>query len=202
MQPLALLTTGIVAFVTTNVEDLLVLIVLFAQPNPRKHAREVMAGYCSGVGVLILLSIVGALGLLLVPDRLFGLLGLVPIVLGVWTLKRRRASHEPTGEGLAAADWVGHEVTFARIFLLTVSQGADNLVVYIPLLARVGWSSAAVIVAVFAAMLALYCLATYRLGDKLVMTRTLRRIGRLEPPVLFILVGCYVFVVDGLLRWL
>jgi cadmium resistance protein CadD (predicted permease) len=189
MQPLALLTTGIVAFVTTNVEDLLILIVLFTQPEPRKHAREVMAGYCLGVGVLILFSIVGALGLLLVPDRLFGLLGLVPIVLGVWMLRRRRASREP-------------EVTFAGIFSLTISQGADNLVVYIPLFARIGWSSAIVVVAVFAAMLALYCLATYRLGDKLVMTRTLQRIGRLEPPVVFILVGCYVFVVDGLLRWL
>jgi cadmium resistance protein CadD (predicted permease) len=224
MVPITPLAIGVVSFVTTNVEDVLVLLLLMAQPRSRVRPRAAMAGYCLGFATLVLLSLLGAAGLHLLPDRLAGLLGLVPIAIGLWMLSQRRrerasadavaAGYRPQGEVPAAtrdrasADAVAAgyrpqgEISAARMFWLTITQGSDNLVVYIPLFQRLDRVSIIVVLASFAAMLALYCLLAYRLGRHPALDRALQRIGRLEPPFVFIAVGTYVFVFDGLRQWL
>ena len=93
------------------------------------------------------------------------------------------------------------EVSATRMFGLTISQGSDNLVVYIPLFQRIDRLSILLVLASFAGMLALYCLLAYRLGRHPALDRALQRIGRLEPPFVFIAVGAYVFIFDGVRRW-
>jgi cadmium resistance protein CadD (predicted permease) len=201
MVQLAPLAIGVVSFVTTNIEDLLVLLLLMAQPRSRVRPGAVMAGYCLGVGTLVVLSLLGATGLRLLPDRLAGLLGLVPVAIGLWMLARRRGNRS-SGDTVKAGHRPQGEVSATRMFGLTISQGSDNLVVYTPLFQRIDRPSILLILASFAGMLALYCLLAYRLGRHPALDRALQRIGRLEPPFVFIFVGSYVFIADGLFRWL
>jgi cadmium resistance protein CadD (predicted permease) len=201
MVPITPLAIGVVSFVTTNVEDVLVLLLLMAQPRSRVRPRAAMAGYCLGFATLVLLSLLGAAGLHLLPDRLAGLLGLVPIAIGLWMLSQRRRERA-SADAVAAGYRPQGEISAARMFWLTITQGSDNLVVYIPLFQRLDRVSIIVVLASFAAMLALYCLLAYRLGRHPALDRALQRIGRLEPPFVFIAVGTYVFVFDGLRQWL
>jgi cadmium resistance protein CadD (predicted permease) len=178
-----------------------VLLLLMAQPRSRVRPRAAMAGYCLGFATLVLLSLLGAAGLHLLPDRLAGLLGLVPIAIGLWMLSQRRRERA-SADAVAAGYRPQGEISAARMFWLTITQGSDNLVVYIPLFQRLDRVSIIVVLASFAAMLALYCLLAYRLGRHPALDRALQRIGRLEPPFVFIAVGTYVFVFDGLRQWL
>ena len=82
---LGTVVTAAGVFAGTNVDDLLVLTVLFlaARASGRPRPWQIWAGQYAGIGVLVLVSVLAALGLTLVPDRWVGLLGLVPIALGV-----------------------------------------------------------------------------------------------------------------------
>ena len=77
--------TAIGVFAGTNVDDLIVLTVLFlsARAGGRPRAWQVWAGQYGGIAVLVAVSIGAALGLTVVPDRWVGLLGAVPFALGV-----------------------------------------------------------------------------------------------------------------------
>lgn len=72
-------------FAGTNVDDLVVLTVLFlsARATGRPRPWQIWSGQYAGIAVLVVVSALAALGLAAVPDRWVGLLGLVPIALGV-----------------------------------------------------------------------------------------------------------------------
>jgi cadmium resistance protein CadD (predicted permease) len=72
-------------FAATNVDDLVVLTVLFlacrAEGQPK--AWQIWAGQYVGIAALVAASGAAALGLAIVPESWVGLLGLVPVALGV-----------------------------------------------------------------------------------------------------------------------
>ena len=72
-------------FAGTNVDDLIVLTVLFlsgaATGTPRRW--QIWVGQYLGIAVLVAVSAVAAAGLSIVPDRWIGLLGLIPFGLGL-----------------------------------------------------------------------------------------------------------------------
>ncbi|WP_344833611.1 cadmium resistance transporter [Actinocorallia longicatena] len=72
-------------FAGTNVDDIIVLTVLFLASRAGGVPRpwRIWGGQYVGIAVLVLVSVVAALGLTIVPDDRVGLLGLVPFALGV-----------------------------------------------------------------------------------------------------------------------
>jgi len=71
-------------FAGTNVDDLIVLTVLFlAARAANRPAWPIWAGQYLGIAALVTVSLLAALGLTLIPDRWVPLLGLVPLALGV-----------------------------------------------------------------------------------------------------------------------
>jgi cadmium resistance protein CadD (predicted permease) len=79
------LAAAVGVFVGTNIDDIIVLTVLFlsARAAGRPQPCQIWAGQYTGIGALVAISAVAALGLALVPDPWVGLLGLVPFALGV-----------------------------------------------------------------------------------------------------------------------
>jgi cadmium resistance protein CadD (predicted permease) len=72
---------GIAAFVSTNIDDLLILIAFFA--TPRFPPFQIVLGQYIGMGSLIAVSLLGLLIALVVPRNLIGLIGLFPIAIGI-----------------------------------------------------------------------------------------------------------------------
>ena len=70
--------TGIVSFAATNVDDIFILMLFFSQTSEAFRNWHVVVGQYLGFAALVALSILGSLGVLIVPEEWIGLLGLVP----------------------------------------------------------------------------------------------------------------------------
>ena len=90
---LAFVGIGISAFVATNIDDIFILMLFFSSPNIQKG--QVVIGQYLGIGMLVIISTVGSLLAFIVPQYLIGLLGLVPISIGIIRLIQLRKSSKP-----------------------------------------------------------------------------------------------------------
>lgn len=99
-----------------------------------------------GFVVLLLLSLLGFLGALLIPASWIGLLGFYPVGKGMYEVRRRFFLKKSQPQevllpsslrekpSLLSALWAPQTVSIAT---MTIGNGADNLSVYIPLFAQI-----------------------------------------------------------------
>ena len=195
--------TGIAAVVyaSTNIDDLLLLAVFFADPRVRVSA--VVAGRLLGTAVLVGASVAAALLALAVPPEWIALLGFVPLILGLRLLPALFRKDEDEGsadeEGLADSDVVSRHGFVAQAFIVagvTLANGGDNLGVYIPLFASTP-SAIATYVVVFIVMTLVWCALGYVVVNNPVIGRRIRRYGHVLLPVVLIALG--LFILSGAL---
>ena len=77
----ALVGIGVAAFVSTNIDDLFILMIFFA--TPRFPSYQIVLGQYIGMGSLMGASLSGSLITLILPRNLIGLIGLFPIAIGI-----------------------------------------------------------------------------------------------------------------------
>jgi len=87
---LSLLGVGIGAFVATNIDDTFVLILLFSIPS--LLARNVIIGQFLGIALLVVISSFAALLALAIPAFAIGLMGFIPIIIGIKRLTKFHGS--------------------------------------------------------------------------------------------------------------
>ena len=188
----AALTTVLLAlgaFVGTNLDNLLALSGQLATTEHSRH-RRIIEGQVAATVVLLAFSALAGVAFATVPGRLLGLLGLVPIALGVRAvvlLLRQRADDRsmPAVGGLISS------------FLVTVVIGADNVAVYLPVLATSTMVAAiACLVIWLACDVGLISLAAW-LGRHPATERVVERAGPIALPVLYIVIGVVVLVRAG-----
>ncbi|WP_211245684.1 cadmium resistance transporter [Actinomadura oligospora] len=180
-------------FAGTNVDDIIVLTVLFlsARASGSPRVWEIWGGQYAGFVLLVLGSVVAALGLAVVPDAWVGLLGVVPLGLGVKGLVaavRARGDGSPVvASGLVAVAGV------------TVANGADNVSVYTPVFRAVGTASTVVMVCVFLVGVAVWCLAGSLLGAHKKVIEVVGRHGHWLVPTVFVVIGGLIVAESGVL---
>src|SRR5262245_52004225 len=133
MDLVAQLLVGVVTFASTNVDDLFVLALLFADSELRP--RSIVAGQLAGIGALVAASALAGLAAVAIPARWTALLGALPLALGVREMRVRRRSQRADAD---LDDAGGPPRSVARSQLLavaavTIANGGDNLAVYVPL---------------------------------------------------------------------
>lgn len=180
-------------FAGTNVDDLIVLTVLFlaSRAGGRPAPWQVWAGQYTGIGVLVLVSAVAALGLTIVPDQWVGLLGLIPFVLGVRGLLAAFRSHDASSSSVATG--------LFSVAGVTIANGADNISVYTPMFRTIGPTSSLVSVAVFAVLVAVWCLAAWWLGSHRRIIGITEKYGKWIVPVVFMLIGAVIVAESGVI---
>ncbi len=181
-------------FAGTNVDDIIVLTVLFLSSRAMGKPRpwQIWTGQYAGIGVLVAISAVAALGLTIVPDRWVGLVGLVPFGLGVRGLVKAiagRGGDEPPATVVATGA--------LSVMGVTVANGADNISVYTPLFRTIGPADSLVTVAVFVAGVAVWCLAGSWLGSHRKVIAVVERFGHWIVPGVFMLLGVAIVVESG-----
>jgi cadmium resistance transport/sequestration family protein len=193
-----LLRTVLVAvgvFAGTNVDDIIVLTVLFlaARAAGRPRPGQIWAGQYAGIAVLVAVSGLAALGLALVPDEWVGLLGLVPVALGVRGLVGTLRGGGDDDEAPVAA---GNALAGAGV---TIANGADNIAVYTPMFRTLGAGGSVVVVLVFAVLIAVWCAAASWLGSHQRIINLVRRYGHWLVPLVFITIGLVILLESGVL---
>lgn len=176
-QYLAVLSAGVTTFAVTNIDDVFLLTFFFARRIP---TRRIVTGQFAGFAAIVGISLIGVWGALSMPHRWIRLLGVLPLAIGIKRLlqTRRAAAEQPSGstEGVAS------------IALLTVSNGADNIVVYVPffVMAR---SHLGLILIEYAAMVSIWCFVGRWLGSHDLILRSVDKWGRWAVPLVFVGLG-------------
>ncbi|MEV0582562.1 cadmium resistance transporter [Nonomuraea sp. NPDC050310] len=183
-------------FAGTNVDDLIILTVLFlsARAGGRPRPWQIWAGQYAGITALVLISILAALGLTIVPDAWTGLLGLLPLALGIRGLisaLRTRNDQDHTPPPVASG--------VLSIAGVTIANGADNISVYTPVFRTIGAVPTLVSIAVFAVGVALWCLAGSWLGSHPKVIDLVERYGRWLVPTVFIAIGTLIVLESGVI---
>jgi cadmium resistance protein CadD (predicted permease) len=91
----SVIITAITSFVSTNIDDIFVLMVLFSQTT--RYKSVVIGQYC-GIGLLFCISILGTLGVNFLPEKYIGFLGVLPILLGIRAWVTYKTQQEPKDE--------------------------------------------------------------------------------------------------------
>ena len=198
MEPLASSAAlGVVVFVATNVDDVLILAAFFADPTLAR--RSIVVGQFVGIGMLVLASAAAALVAFVVPDGWTALLGFVPLLLGIRKLhalrmsavhnvgdaqtqriqrEERNAEHRMHSQALAVAG-------------VTMANGGDNLGVYIPMFASAPHMIPAYAL-IFTIMTAIWCALGFALVSISHIGHAIRRYGHVALPLVLIALGLHI----------
>jgi len=177
---LTAISASVTTFAVTNVDDAFLLTLFFARRIP---TRRIVAGQYVGFGAIVVISLIGAWAALAIPHRWVRFLGLLPLAIGIKQLLQARQT-EP---GKSLAD----DYSVASIALVTLSNGADNVGVYVPFFV-IDRAYLWLILIVYAALVALWCFVGRWLGNHSLVLRSVDRWGHWAVPLVFIALGIYV----------
>jgi cadmium resistance protein CadD (predicted permease) len=192
---LELLGLAAVLFVSTNVDDLVVLVGFFAHPSFRP--RDVVAGQYAGIAILFIVSAAAALLSLAIPAAYLGLLGIFPILIGIMKLLELRRDRAGTTPDIDLTATSGRHGEVVSVALVTVANGADNIGVYTPSFAVHSGRQVVIIAVVFVVMTALLCMLAHRLVSYPRLGTLLRRYAHILTPLVLIALGVLILYNAG-----
>ncbi|WP_341780341.1 cadmium resistance transporter [Levilactobacillus sp. HBUAS70063] len=186
--------TGVTAYISTGLDYLIILMVIFGRV---KHQDRwlVLIGDLLGTTVLVGSSLAIAFFLGFVPASwLLGLLGLIPIYLGIklWF----QGDDDDTD---AIANKVARpQGLIGSVALITMATcGADNVGIYVPIFTTVAPSTIPLILATFAVMVVIFWEIGYRLACLPKVADVLEKQGRYITIAVYILIGLYIMADSG-----
>lgn len=190
--------TGFTAFSATNLDDIVILLLFFSQVNATFRRKHIIIGQYVGFAALVVASLPGFFGGMILPQHSIGLLGLVPIAFGINRLfNREDDSSEEAGteieesEASPLASFLSPQ-TYS-VAAVTVANGSDNIGVYVPLFASNPLENLLVILGVFFTLLGVWCYAAYKLAYQPAIAHVLTRYGNHFVP--FVLISLGVFII-------
>lgn len=202
----------IFSFISTNIDDIFVLMLLFSQVNQRLKSRHVVIGQYLGIGTLTMISIIGAVGISSFPQKYIGILGVVPIYLGIKNYidyKKEKSDNKENSFKVHDAEnilqsnkWVMHYKKFINLNSLkvagiTVANGGDNIGIYIPLLAGMNMIDMLITIFIFIILIALWCFIGYRLAEYPFIHKYIERYKHILIPIVFIALGFSIIIGNG-----
>jgi cadmium resistance transport/sequestration family protein len=196
MEVLNAFSTGVSAFAATNLDDIVILMLFFSQVNTLLQRRHIVSGQYLGFALLVLASLPGFFGSLILPRPWIGLLGLVPIILGFSRLFERNedeAAEISFQQPQSAWTSFLSPQTYG-VAALTVANGSDNVGIYVPLFANCTWSTLGLILAIFFTLVGVWCYAAYQLTRLPTIADALTRYGNQFVP--YVLIG-----LGGMILW-
>ncbi|MDF0726696.1 CadD family cadmium resistance transporter [Cytobacillus sp. S13-E01] len=206
--------SAIGAFIVTNIDDIFVLMLLFSQvksqvktseglkgmqtKNKPISSKDIVIGQYLGFVLLVVVSLLGTFGVMLIPDKWVGLLGLIPIYLGIMLFIK--GEDEDESAILSSLNSGKYNSVFLSVAFITFANGGDNIGIYVPFFSTLTMNQLAVTVITFFIMVAIWCFIGYRLAAFKHVSETLENYGRWIIPIVFIGLGIYIMVENETIR--
>lgn len=181
-------------YISTSIDYLFILIILFSQINHTKGKWHVYTGQYLGTGFLVGISFIAAYILGFIPEEwMIGLLGIIPIYLGVrFAMKGEEDADEE--EIIGKMKQRGDTRLFWTVTLLTIASGGDNLGIYIPYFSSLNGMEIAIVLAVFALGIVGLCEISRYLAKIPFVSETIEKYEQIIVPVVFVLLGLYIMI--------
>lgn len=190
--------SAIGVYISTSIDYLIILIILFAQLSQNKQKWHIYAGQYLGIGLLVGASLVAAYVVNFVPEEwMVGLLGLIPIYLGIRFAIVGEDAEEEEEEIIERLEQSKANQLFWTVTLLTIASGEDNLGIYIPYFASLDWSQTLVALLVFVIGIIIFCEISRVLSSIPLIFETIEKYERIILPLVFILLGLYIMYENG-----
>src|SRR6476469_2333320 len=206
----AAIIAGITSFAATNIDDMVISMLFFAQVNDTFRPRHIFVGKYLGFAALIAASLPGFFGGLIVPKAWIGLLGLVPIAIGISHLVNKENEVKAVSGEFNRQSNSSAVSKLANLFnpqtlnvaAVTVANGGDNIGIYLPLFASSDLPSLVVILAVFSVMVGVWSYAAYWLTRHRAIAPILTRYTKAAVPFVLIGLGIFILIDSGSYRLL
>jgi cadmium resistance transport/sequestration family protein len=187
-----LIVTSILAFVSTNLDDLFILTLFFG--DKKNETSKIYFGQYAGIIALIAVSLIGSVVGSFIDSRYVGLLGLFPIYLGIRQLiqllkRQMQDDSAPVEKNNAAGVLTVATVTFAN--------GGDNIGTYIPLFTSLTPSEKLLMLIIFLAMTSIWLTTAKYLTKHPMMAKTISKYGHIITPIVLCLLGLYILKENG-----
>lgn len=177
--------TSLLAFVSTNLDDIIILALFFGSRKYSQH--NIFPGQYLGIFSLVIISYTFAQVGNFIHPRYIGLLGFLPIYLSIKQLIALFRKGD--------ADEVQIDHSKAGIIAIagvTLANGSDNMGVYVPLFATLNNFHFMILIIVFAIMTGIWCMLGKYLARNALLAKTITRFGHIIMPGVLFLLGVYI----------
>lgn len=185
--------TSIILYSGTAVDLLIILMLFFAKRKSRKDIINIYLGQFLGSVSLILLSLLFAFVLNYIPSKeILGLLGLIPIFLGLKVLLLGDSDGEAIAkDGLRKDD---KNLIFLVAMITFASCGADNIGVFVPYFTTLNLANMIVTLLTFLVMIYLLVFSAQKLAQVPSVGETLEKYSRWFIAVVYLGLGMYILI--------
>jgi cadmium resistance protein CadD (predicted permease) len=182
---------GITAFIASNIDDTFILMMLFS--TLRFEARHIVIGQFIGIGVLIIISTLGALIAFVLPPFFIALMGLIPIAIGIKRLLEYKRNPITDNNKTIQDKKRQNLIPFLAVSGITIANGGDDVGVFTPLFAKYNTIvEVSTLVAIFMGLTVVWCALTYYFVNHPVIATRIKRIGDITTPFVLIGLGLYI----------
>ena len=185
--------TSIILYSGTAVDLLIILMLFFAKRKSRKDIINIYLGQFLGSVSLILLSLLFAFVLHYIPSKgILGLLGLIPIFLGLKVLFLGDSDGEAIAkEGLRKDN---KNLIFLVAMITFASCGADNIGIFVPYFITLNLADLIVALLTFLVMIYLLVFSAQKLAQLPSVGETLEKYSRWFIAVVYLGLGIYILI--------
>jgi cadmium resistance transport/sequestration family protein len=192
------ISTAIAAFIATNLDDILILTILFTQVNKLFRRRHIVIGQYLGFSLLILASLTGFFGSFFLPVLWIRWLGLIPVALGIFNILQGEEEEDnnietvlETSKSSSLVSWLSPQT--CGVAALTIANGSDNIGIYVPLFASSSLVNLVTIVSVFLILVGVWCFTAHQLTNLPAIANLITSHGSHFVPC--VLIGLGVFII-------
>lgn len=187
------IVTSIILYSGTAVDLLIILMLFFAKRKSRKDIINIYLGQFLGSVSLIFLSLLFAFVLNYIPSKeILGLLGLIPIFLGLKVLLLGDSDGEAIAkDGLRKDD---KNLIFLVAMITFASCGADNIGVFVPYFTTLNLANLIVTLLTFLVMIYLLVFSAQKLAQVSSVGETLEKYSRWFIAVVYLGLGMYILI--------
>lgn len=190
------IVTAVFSYIGTTTDYFVVLLLMFGKYQSRKETKPVVIGAYIGNALLVLISLGIAIVFQQVPATwLLGLLGLIPIYMGI----RSYFSDEDEGDEIEERlNNIQPKNILKDVILITFAAcGADNMALYIPYFTTVSVTTLPIIFSIFVVILTIVIYSAYKLVSVPMVKKFFDRKGDLIQMVVYVVLGLYVLFEAG-----
>ena len=185
--------TSIILYSGTAVDLLIILMLFFAKRKSRKDIINIYLGQFLGSGSLILLSLLFAFVLNYIPSKeILGLLGLIPIFLGLKVLLLGDSDGEAIAKDGLRKD--NKNLIFLVAMITFASCGADNIGVFVPYFITLNLANLIVALLTFLVMIYLLVFSAQKLAQVPSVGETLEKYSRWFIAIVYLGLGIYILI--------
>ena len=187
------IVTSIILYSGTAVDLLIILMLFFAKRKSRKDIINIYLGQFLGSVSLILLSLFFAFVLDYIPSKeILGLLGLIPIFLGLKVLLLGDSDGEAIAKDGLRKD--NKNLIFLVAMITFASCGADNIGVFVPYFTTLNLANLIVALLTFLVMICLLVFSAQKLAQVPSVEETLEKYSRWFIAVVYLGLGIYILI--------